>query len=694
MLHVIKNKVSLSGCRYICLLLFFSFSAYSQTVSDSVNLLKKQAASNYRKGDVYSAIYYYEKYLGKKSDDLKSINRLAELYYSIRNYPKARQYYDSLTIKSKTKYEMAWYYRGVVSMNLKDYVTAKESFTTFRKLYKGEKDPEQFRRLAGTFIEACELALTNQNINKNIDIDHPKGINQQHIESAPFPVSEDEIIFTAYIPDSLNKDSPVRQIYRAEKVEGSWQTVGEIENTVNNPLFHTGNAVISEDGKRMYFTRCRQNWQGKEICEIYLSRKKDEKWQEPEKLPYPVNDENYTSTQPALGRNAKKGGDILFFVSDRPETKGGLDIWFTEYDAGLESFKEPKNLGRNINSPGNECCPFYDLQTMTLYFSSNGKPGLGGYDIYKSTGTGTRWTNSILLEQPLNTSYDDLYFSSFNNGSEGFFTSNRPGSLTLDNGNCCDDIFYYRINECVRVKSTGKVINMTNYDVYDMLNEKYHLQLDYPEDKAPLGNIPVKLFLIDNEGKDEILVSETQTAKDGTYFFSLEKEKDYVILVKNYGFFDKRIKITSKDKDCSDTMIVTPTTINYLPEITVRINVYYEHDKSRLTPDAKATIDTTLIPVLDLFSNAVIEIGSHTDSTGTDNYNIKLSQRRSESVVKYLVEKGIPEQRLVAKGYGETVPIAPNTNPDGTDNTEGRQLNRRTELRIIGEMSSFYIDEE
>jgi len=208
-----------------------------------------------------------------------------------------------------------------------------------------------------------------------------------------------------------------------------------------------------------------------------------------------------------------------------------------------------------------------------------------------------------------------------------------------------------------------------------------------------LQDVPVNLYQVEKETESEILIGQTSTDENGRYAFNLEMDRNYRIVIKNYGFFDKIINLSTEGKDCNDTLVISETGVNYLPEITVRFNVYYEHDKYRLTPEARTTIDTSLLPLIDLFPNAIIEIGSHTDSTGTDDYNIKLSQRRSESVVKYLSEKGIPEERLQAKGYGESIPVAPNSNPDGSDNPEGRQLNRRTELKIMGESNLFYEDE-
>ena len=707
MLHVIRYKTwdFKNGARikhlYILAFVFLIHFAVipenlfaADTTKVMLNELKRNAIKSYNKGDIYRAISYYDSYVKLDKNDLKSLYRLATLYYSTRNYEKARECFNSVIENAPDDFKLAWYYRGIVSMNLKDYTLARESFVNFRKIYHKKRDPIQYRKMASVYIESADWALAHPGSNTSITIQHLDSVvNGSNIEFSPFPINENKIIYGALIPDALRPDNGVRHLYMAEREAGKWSQQGPLEGPINDPLYNTGNAVVSDDGQRMYFTRSRKNWQNREISEIYISYNLDGSWQQPLILPYPVNSENCTSTQPALGKNLKTGEDVLYFVSDRPGTKGGLDIWYTERDKHSTAYKEPKNLGRSINSPGNECCPFYDLQTRTLYFSSAGKNGYGGYDLYSATGSAIRWTDAVNLGKPLNTSYDDQFFTMVKNGREGFFTSNRPGSLSMDNGSCCDDIFYFHTNECTRITSYGIVYNSSNYDIVDELNTKYHLNLDYPKENARLPDIPVNLYQLENETDAEILIAQTKTDENGRYAFELEIGKNYRILIKNYGFFDKKITLSTEHNNCNDTLIVSETGINYLPEITVRFNVYYEHDKYRLTPEARTTIDTSLLPLIDLFPNAIIEIGSHTDSTGSDGYNIKLSQRRSESVVKYLASKGIPETRLQAKGYGESIPVAPNSNPDGSDNPAGRQLNRRTELKIIGESNLFYEDE-
>jgi outer membrane protein OmpA-like peptidoglycan-associated protein len=243
------------------------------------------------------------------------------------------------------------------------------------------------------------------------------------------------------------------------------------------------------------------------------------------------------------------------------------------------------------------------------------------------------------------------------------------------------------------ISSHGTVRNSANYDIYNNLNEKYHLGLQYPEKNIVLPDVPVELYLTGEKESDDMLIAKTTTDKAGNYHFEMERNRQYKVLVKNYGYFEKRISVNTNDINCSDTLNIGITLINYLPKINVRVNIYYDYDKYKLTDVAQQTIDTTLMPLFDLFPNAVIEIGSHTDSTGTELYNMKLSQKRSESVVNYLISKGIQSERLIAKGYGMSNPIAPNTNSDGTDNPEGRQLNRRTEIKIVGDLSTINIDE-
>jgi outer membrane protein OmpA-like peptidoglycan-associated protein len=626
--------------------------------------------------------------------DVKLLFRLANLYFETRDYEMAYQYYDSVINASPLKYPLAYYRKGIVSMNLKKYDIAKESFAKFKKYY-GKKDKFSYKRLSTVYSANSDWAKNSADTNGNIIVTHPgKGLNHPDIDFSPSPVDDKTIIYGAAYSDNNTQINPVRQIFKAEKIDGIWNSSGLLEGNINDPQFNTGNAVISEDGKSLFFTRSRKNWQNEYISEIFISRLEGDQWQTPQKLPYPVNREDYTATQPALGKNLRTGKNILYFVSDRPGGKGGTDIWYSEYDLKNDTYKDPLALSNKVNSFGDECSPFYDISTQTLYFSSSGrKNGLGGYDIYKATGSAAKWTDAVPMPKPINSSFDDYYFSIMKSNREGFFSSNRTGTFTLDSGTCCDDIFSFFVNECVKIYSRGTVRNSVNYDFYDNLNEKYHLGLEYPENNSTIPDVPVELYLTDEKENDEILIARTTTDINGNYNFGLETDKYYKVLVKNYGYFEKKVPVNSVDIFCSDTIEIGTTFISYLPKITIQLNIYYDFDKYKLSDTARQIIDSMVMPLFDIFPNGIVEIGSHTDNKGTDEYNIELSQKRSESVVSYLISQGISPERLVAKGYGLRNPVAPNTNKDGSDNPEGRQLNRRTEFRIVGEISNFNKDE-
>ena len=693
----IGNKISSSNYRsasrlyplLLSLLLLSLSNAYAfagKLPSKLARNFRSQALRCERNNDVVNAIEYYKKYLELEKKDVKVTFRLANLFFTERDYHNSYSYYDTVIHLNALKYPLSYYRKGIVCMNLEKYDEAIDAFGKFRKYYRVKGDKQNFKKLAVQYSANCLWAKSNSAADKKVTVAHEAALSHEDIDFAPFPADEN----TLYYGSLSGQGNGVRQIFKAEKSGGRWRSEELGDEGINDPVYNTGNPALTPDGNTMYFTRSRKNWQDKTISELYVSHRTDGSWQPAEKLPYPVNIENYTSTQPAVGRNLRTGNTILYFVSDRPGGRGGLDIWYTEYDGKLQQYRNPANLPNKVNSIGDDCSPFYDNETQTLYFSSRGrKNGFGGFDIYKSTGSLRKWTEAEALPVPFNSSYDDYYFSVLKNNKEGFFTSNRPGSMSLGNGTCCDDIYSFIISECGTIFSRGTVRNSTNYDVYDLLNSKYHLGLKYPENNAPLPDVQVELYIPDENDNDAILVGQTATDEAGNFHFDLDKEKNYKVLVKNYGYFEKKIAVNTFNSKCSDTINIGTALIPFLPKVTVQVNVYYDFNKYNLTETARRTIDSMMLPLFDIFPNGVVEIGSHTDSIGTEEYNMDLSQKRSESVVSYLISKGIAADRLVAKGYGMSMPIAPNKNKDGSDNPEGRQLNRRTEMKIVGDISKF-----
>ena len=251
-----------------------------------------------------------------------------------------------------------------------------------------------------------------------------------------------------------------RKFYRAEKHNNEWKFAGELDGPFNSNESNSTNGTYSVDGKRFYFTRCDLNWKNEMICAIYVSAKEDnDQWSEPKKLDKKINNPKYTSTQPAAAIEPKKGNEVIYFITNNPEGgRGGTDVWYFVYDLKKKTYSTPKNVGNKINTAADETTPYFDNETQSLYFSSAGWPGLGGLDVFKARGEMKKFSMPENIGAPVNSSYDDLYYTEGKNKEEGLFVSNRKGGNTIgDNPTCCDDIYSFKRTEYIKLKVRGVV---------------------------------------------------------------------------------------------------------------------------------------------------------------------------------------------------------------------------------------------
>lgn len=668
----------------------------------NTNQLRRFAKSAVRKGDIYTAIFFYEKYRGYNPNNQNINYELAELNRSARNYLAAKNLYKAVLENEPGKFPLARFYYAQMLKSLGEYDQAIEEFATFRKEIRGSRESQLFGRLARNEISGCDSA--KYIIDRPLDIaisNLNSTINSPHIELSPIPVNDNSFIYASLRIDSLvyfsddNIDTalPVRQFYRATKEGMDWIGGEPLPEPFNLAGVESGNGVFSRDGMRFYFTRCEKNWKGETLCSIYRMIKEGKNWGLPEKLPPVINDPNYTSTQPALGRTVKSDREIIYFVSNRPEGKGGLDIWYSIWNEEKNLYSTPRNLGSRINTAGDEMTPFYNASKRMLYFSSTGLPGIGGLDIFKAFGSRNKWENVENMGYPVNTSYDDLYFSVSRKEEDGFLVSNRPDSLVSET--CCDDIFYYRWNDYIRITVTGTIYpfeqdrfgRKRDLSGFDFMNPDASIQ--------PLSGAKVALYVMDEETKEYYFLDRYTTGDKGTFYFTLEPDREYEFKMEGTQYFDSKNYLSTDFFNFSDTIEMPPTWVNVLSDKPIVLeNIYYEFNSAELTQKDKNVLDTTLLVLLKEAPEFIIEIGAHTDSIGDTEYNLTLSQERAANVVEYLVQKGIPTERLVAKGYGALQPVAQNFNPDGTDNAEGREKNRRTEFRIIGTIDLLGEDED
>lgn len=636
--------------------------------------LKKMGKSAIQQNDPSTAITFFEAYLKREKTDAGVMYLLAKAYYEIGDYENAQvmflKAYDSHNEKTS---EALFYYAQMQKSNGK-YDSAKVNFQKFKKEYKG--DEKQLKKQAAKEILFCDSVQKLASTEKKIIVSHlDSTINKINTEAGPANMDENTLVFASLRTDKIeyvNEDDTAsainRKLYYAKKTGDTWKFAGEYGANLNAPGFNTGNACFSIDRKRIYFTRCKQNYKAEMICAIYMSEKKGEDWTEPVKLPKSINNPKYTSTMPAVTADPVKGNDIIYFVTDNKEGKGGLDIWYTVYDKKNDVYKAPKNAGNKVNTSRDEMSPFFDNETRALYFSSQGWGGLGGFDVYKATGDGKKWLSNENVGQPINSGADDIYYTISPNREEGFFVSNRKGGSSLKNKACCDDIYGYKHSEYIKIKLNGYVYQKENPTI-------------------PIEGATIELYIRDKKTKERALIKTMITDNAGNYKSSLEAGQEYFVIIKKKDFL-------GTSTDVSTIGIITSQEIkriSYLdkePKEPIHIpNIQYEFDKSVILESSKIAIDTTVLALMIANPDVIVEIQSHTDSKGNELYNLKLSQKRAESVVNYLINKGIKSNRLVPKGYGETKHIAPNENPDNSDNPEGRAKNRRTDFKIIGKLN-------
>ncbi len=411
--------------------------------------------------------------------------------------------------------------------------------------------------------------------------------------------------------------------------------------------YHIGSVSFTKDGDEMYFTLTRipENWNRPVIktinLEIYSSKKDTvaHKWLTP--VPFKYNNaERWSVGDPFITPD----GQGLYFVSNMPGGVGGTDIYYCIKD-GQGSWAPPVNL-KTINTPGNERTPF--LNGDNFYFSSDGGVGMGGLDIFKSVLKGNKFGPKHNMGYPINSSEDDFSFITTTN-TTGYFASNRPGGVGSD------DIYSFVLKPVAIYELEGIV--------YD---KNTHL---------PMINTLVTLNKLNNK---ELKV---QTDTNGQFNFKLKEKSDYKLRGEKTGYLS--------DNQMVSTIGIPPQKIKkdlYIEKIelnkAIRIeNIYYDFDKSYIRPDAAIELDK-LVKILKENPSIHIELGSHTDSRGNDEYNLRLSQRRANAAVEYIVKKGgIYKSRIVARGYGETQLL--NRCVNGVDCTPAEhQLNRRTEFKI------------
>lgn len=464
------------------------------------------------------------------------------------------------------------------------------------------------------------------------------GINSEMSEYLPYLTADGSLLFFTRLVGNQE------DIFYAEKQDSvNWkkaESLGNLINTKDNEGAH----CISADAKFLFFTACNRI-NGLGGCDIMFAINNGKEWSKPEFMARPINSEAWES-QPSFSAD----GRSLYFTSNRPGGFGGKDIWVSTLNDNY-TWSAPENLGPEVNTAGDEQSPFIHADGTTLYFASDGRPGFGGFDLYLAKKINNKWTNTQNLGYPINTSAHEGSLMVSLDGNTAFYASNRKdgfGKL---------DIYTFELPDIDKP-------NKVSYVKARVTDKKTGSPLD------------VNYIFIDIETKKPI--QNGVTGKDGTFLVTLPAGKEYALNINKKGYL-----FSSEHYNLKENFIDKPYNINIALQpieiggTTVLRNVFFDVDKYDLNNKSYLELDK-LVVLLNENPTMKVELIGHTDNQGQKQYNQTLSENRAKSVVNYLITKGINKNRLSSKGKGDTEPIATNLTE------EGKALNRRTELKIIG----------
>jgi len=657
-------------------------------LSDSRKL--RLADELYRQGSYFNAIDYYQQL---KADDERNVYityQLANCYRFTRDYAPAAHYYGEAYSYDKKDYPLSNYYEGIMLKQQGEYNAAIFTLSQFLEDNKkssssgasnvnpdpaiqndadrtvNPKTMKEVKKKAKMEIQGCQMAIKSIKDPKQVTIINAgPNVNTIYTENSPYPLGDSALLFATvgrndaiealgHDKTDANKEHLMTSHKQAGYVDSFQWPIPFYDGGFVDKTIHTLNGCFSPSGDRFYFVRCRESDTMMLICQIFVSKFAREGWGPAVLVSGNVNEEGSSNMMPCVAKVGKK--EVLFFSSNRKlQSRGGYDIWYSIIDPRNGSYRRPQNCGKKINTTSDELTPYYDERVHKLYFASNGLESMGGFDIYEADGGPSRYTNVHNMGYPINTSADELYFIKDPLGKpDAYVVSNRIGSYSLKNPTCCNDI--WRIQYEPKLVMLGKVISKKTNDLMPQTVVK----------------------MIDQKGE-----MTTYNSEDGNFMFNMSRGHSYVVTGDKPGYTSTRASVSTmeiKRSDPDDTVYVTI----YLDSIKNSFkvsNIFYDYDKATLRPESVSSLDS-VIHFLQDNPSITVEIYSYTDSKGRDEYNMALSQRRAQSVLDYLEKGGIDRNRLTAKGFGAKNAVAPNS-VDGKDNPEGRQLNRRTEFRII-----------
>jgi peptidoglycan-associated lipoprotein len=598
---------------FLIVFIIFVFSASTDSLAQKRKVDK--AYEFFNAGEYFLSIDHFKNAYSKSKDKaIKSdmVFMVAECYRLMNDPKNAEIWYKKAVRTSYSKPETQYWFAESMKKNGK-YQTAVDEFKKYKQLVPADPRADQE-------IRACELASEWLRNPEAYKIDEIKDINSKDADFSPAYARDDfgVIYFTSSRDDAQGNKThgATGQNYtdifesRIDK-KGKWSLPVAVEAL--NSEFEDGTPNISSDYRDIYFTKCEAGKREQKGCIIMYSEKKGETWSEPKNLG--ILPDSLVAAHPAISPD----GLTLYFVSDIKGGFGGKDIWMVTREKPGSKWSVPRNAGPDINTRGDELFP-YVRNDGTLYFSSDGHIGMGGLDIFKAKSSPDGSWAIQNLKPPINSFADDFGIVFQNETEAGVFSSTRKGR-----GN--DELYSFEMPP-LKFNVTGLV----------------------KDEKTNIAIPGSTVQLIASDGTN----FQSETGTGGDFKFVLKSSVDYIFLASKRGYLNGKEKLTTKGQEKSRDFMVTIllTAIDKPIELP---NIFYDFGKWDLRPESMVSLDK-LIETLNDNPNITIELMSHTDSRDTEEYNLTLSQKRAQSVVDYLVSKGIELERLTAKGYGESSP--------------------------------------
>ena len=619
----------------------------------------------------YNALEWFEKAYAEEPTPGVAY-RMGELNFELRDYRRAASNFRRAMRKAADgELVEGLYYMGVAEKMQGNYPEALEHLREFQRMAPGHELQER----ADLEIAGAQMAMELTDPPRIRVENAGRGVNTSNQEYSPVLAGDGNLYYAGfgkngYVKEEGEDAASIRlYVARAPEDGGEFGKGSPLPKALNRGGYQTANVAVSADGNTMLFVRTELEGVDVVSARLYYAVKGgNDRWGEVR--PVEGFRESVKVLHPAYGELF--GREVVLFASDMPGGQGGLDLYYAT-KRGEGQYDSPVNLGPAINTPYDEVTPFYN--DGTLYFSTDGRPTLGGFDVFRSDWSGDAWSAPENMGKGFNSSLDDRYFGLDASGKRGVLASNRPPTRSVKSKTCCDDVFLL--------------------EVEPILIDLLALTID--EDGQLLPGVTVDLLEL--EGGDTTILARKLNPKGNRFDFQLFDDKAYAIVGRRDGYEEASLEFNTagitETASLERTLVllrekleqeITPGGGEETIEITLNqpirlANIYYDFDDDKILPDAEPDLQY-ILDLMEDYPEMVVELGSHTDARGNDAYNQALSQRRAESAVAWIAERGVDRARLRARGYGEEVILNRCANGVRCDDDEHR-FNRRTEFKII-----------